>query len=343
MGVCMIRTFILAAAIAGAAAAPALADGMEPAKKRYVRPHKAKPMKAPARQRPRPAPPPVADAPPSTPGACYARLLTPPRVETYSEQVVIDPGRTEKREIPPVYEPRQREIVVQEERRAVVEEPPVYETVTEQVLVRPGGKERVVEPAQYGVARETVVVAPAQRVWKLVHSPYHPQPVWCWVDEPARTAVVERTVVVKPEIERVIATPPEYKTVHRQVLRRPAERREIVHPRKVKTITVDEVVTPGRVEVKVVEPRYGSVTKTKLVQTGERAWTPVLCESSATPARIRALQDALRRNGVYDGPSDGKYGPATADAVKRFQLRRNLPHEGYLSLDTLEALGLGRA
>lgn len=282
-----------------------------------------------------------ADAPPKArPGECYARLLGPDRVETYTEKVLVQKERVERRETPPQYAPERRSVVVGEETRRVVDVPPVYETVTETILVRPGSEQRVVEPAEVRIVREAVAVEPDRMVWKLVHPPHQPAPIWCLVAEPGRSAVVEREVVIRPETVRVVATPPEYKTVSRQVLKAPGYKREEVVPPQTKEVVIDRLISPGRVEEIKTPPVYKDVTKTRTVPSTTRVWTPVLCETAATPHRIKSLQSALARRGYYKGPADGLYGLATADAVKRFQADRGLPHEGFLSRPTFDALGV---
>ena len=67
--------------------------------------------------------------------------------------------------------------------------------------------------------------------------------------------------------------------------------------------------------------------------------------SSATPARydpalVRDVQQALNDKGYNAGAVDGQWGPATEDAVRRFQQASNLPQTGELERSTLAALGV---
>jgi hypothetical protein len=288
-----------------------------------------------------PAPAPLpADAPPNVrPGECYARLTTPGRVEHRRERVLVEEGRVDRRELPPRIETERRTVVVRPEQRRTHHVPPVYETVTETQLIRPGGEQRYVEPAEVRTVAEVVPAGPPRRVWRFVDSPLQPGPVWCLVEEPGPTTVVHREVVVRPETVRVVVTPPEYRTVHKQVVKVPGGLREEVVPAETREEVVERVVEPGRVEERRVEPRFKEVV-TKVVSPARQDWTPVLCEAAATPHKIKAIQAALKRSGHYAGPVDGLYGPATADAVRRFQAARGVPHQGYLSRATLAALGV---
>ena len=54
--------------------------------------------------------------------------------------------------------------------------------------------------------------------------------------------------------------------------------------------------------------------------------------------RVRALQDQLIWLGFDPGPVDGRYGPWTTNAVKRFQLANDLEADGVVGAVTAEAL-----
>jgi hypothetical protein len=57
-------------------------------------------------------------------------------------------------------------------------------------------------------------------------------------------------------------------------------------------------------------------------------------------ASVRSLQQALNDRGFYAGPADGQWGPATSDAVRRFQLAAGLPATGSADSTTMNALGV---
>ena len=68
--------------------------------------------------------------------------------------------------------------------------------------------------------------------------------------------------------------------------------------------------------------------------------------SSAMPSShyesglVRSVQQALNDKGYNAGALDGQWGPATEDAVRRFQRASGLPETGQLERPTLNALGL---
>ena len=67
-------------------------------------------------------------------------------------------------------------------------------------------------------------------------------------------------------------------------------------------------------------------------------WREVLCDTNASPAKIREVQAALTEAG-YETPADGVFGPSTLRAMEAFQRNNGLP-VGYLTVSTVEALGV---
>ena len=64
---------------------------------------------------------------------------------------------------------------------------------------------------------------------------------------------------------------------------------------------------------------------------------------SDTPVQdptVSAVQTDLTQKGYFNGPIDGIYGPATRDAVAKYQIAKGLDVTGSLSPDTLRSLGL---
>jgi hypothetical protein len=56
---------------------------------------------------------------------------------------------------------------------------------------------------------------------------------------------------------------------------------------------------------------------------------------------VAAAQEQLARLGYYRGSIDGIFGPETQRALQAFQLENGLNASGYLTLVTLQALGIG--
>ena len=60
----------------------------------------------------------------------------------------------------------------------------------------------------------------------------------------------------------------------------------------------------------------------------------------AADPTIEATQERLAQLGYYTGPVDGIFGPATRDAVAKYQIAQHLTVTGSLSPDTMQSLGL---
>jgi hypothetical protein len=63
----------------------------------------------------------------------------------------------------------------------------------------------------------------------------------------------------------------------------------------------------------------------------------------ADSATVQAVQRQLLNLGYYSGSIDGVFGPATRDAVAKYQIANQLNVTGSLSTDTLQSLGLPQA
>jgi hypothetical protein len=63
---------------------------------------------------------------------------------------------------------------------------------------------------------------------------------------------------------------------------------------------------------------------------------------ASSDATVRNAQVALNDQGYNAGPADGRLGPNTQSAVRRFQAERGLAQTGTLDSSTLSALGINR-
>jgi len=55
---------------------------------------------------------------------------------------------------------------------------------------------------------------------------------------------------------------------------------------------------------------------------------------------LRQAQQRLKDDGDYTGSVDGKMGPKTAEAIKKFQKSNGLPQTGHLDQQTASKLGI---
>jgi photosystem II stability/assembly factor-like uncharacterized protein len=86
-----------------------------------------------------------------------------------------------------------------------------------------------------------------------------------------------------------------------------------------------------------------AVEKEKKKATGKKAAKPApVRRKGVTSDSILRVQEALNAAGYKVGEPDGKAGPATTAALKKFQGDRHLPVTGKLDAITLGALGIGK-
>lgn len=90
----------------------------------------------------------------------------------------------------------------------------------------------------------------------------------------------------------------------------------------------------------------GAYAGNEVAGKGPSASASTSPSSSAMPASqyesglVRNVQQALNDKGYNAGPMDGQWGPATEDAVRKFQRASGLPETGQLERSTLNALGV---
>lgn len=90
-----------------------------------------------------------------------------------------------------------------------------------------------------------------------------------------------------------------------------------------------------------------SILAAFLVSTALTA-SPVLAQQSQTetvPLQVKTqtvmqVQQKLNKEGFDAGNADGNWGPQTAEAVKNFQQKNDLPQTGQLDQQTLSKLGI---
>lgn len=299
----------------------------------------------------------AADLPPNAaPGQCFTRVVAPTVTETVTETVLVRPETERFELVPAVFEESVERILVREETVEFRLVPAVYETVTEDVMVEPERVELETVPAQYETFTETVVVQPERVVWKPGQGLYGRPPgsgpasgagsetlqvtggVLCRVVEPAVTETIERVRLVSPPTTRERVIPARYETVERRVLVTPARIEETVIPADYREVPVKVLVKPAE-ERRVFEPaEYETVSREEVVGGGEVVWAEVLCETNTTRYKVAEIQGALTDAG-YPTRVDGVFGPNTLRAMQRFQKDNSLA-EGYLTIDTVRALGI---
>lgn len=290
--------------------------------------------------------------PNAKPGECFAIGYLPPKYRIEKVKVLVDEGGEKVIVKPPVYRTVEKRVMVKPETEEIVTVPPVYKTVREKVLVRPATeKVVVVKPAVYKWVTEKVMVEPPRTVWKrgeaflskAIKKKWDPKTgdILCLVQIPAKYKYIRKRVMVEPPVTKKIVIPPEYRYVEKKVLVKPATTKVIKIPPVYKTIKVKELVEPAREERIEIPPKYAWVEKRVQVRKPQYLWVKVLCKTNMTPEMIKKLQVALKKEGYYDGPIDGIWGPKTQKAVVAYQKDHDLPiTPGAVTLKMLKMLNL---
>jgi len=298
----------------------------------------------------------MGETPPNpVPGECYARVYIAPTVETTYSQVVAKEATKQIAVTPAVYGTEQKTVLVRAASTKLEVVPATYKTVSEEIVVKAASSRLEVVPATYTTKSETVVVKEASTQWKrgrawlgkaidtksfTSNDGSIDDEVMCLVEIPAVTKEVLTRVEATPATTREVAIPAVTKVVTSTVVDQPATTREVTIPAEYKTITVTKVVTPAQETVTEIPAVYDSVATTKTTSEGRHEWRTILCETNATPERIKQLQQALFDAGFPPGPIDGVIRNQTMSAVNAYQAAKGLPVDQYINMQTVDALGI---
>ncbi len=289
-----------------------------------------------------------ADLPPNAvPGKCYAKCLIPDQYETVTEQILLKEAASRIEVVPAVYQSADEQVLVKEGYKVLEIVPASFTSVTEELLVKEASSRLQYVPPVYETVTEQVLVQPASTKWTkgrataqcLSKNPDDCK-VWCLTEVPAQYKTVTRQVLGTPATTQETPIPAEYKTITKAVVQSPANVQEREVAPEYRTITKQVLQSPATTREVEIPAEYTTLTTQKLVSTGGFSeWVEVLCDNKVTPARISAIQQALKSRGYDPGPVDNVMGARTRQALEKFQRDNGLP-VGNLNLETLRALGV---
>ncbi len=271
--------------------------------------------------------------------------VIPAVYETVKERVVVKPATTRLETVPAVFEEVEERVISKPATTRAIEVPAVYEDVTSRKLVReayttwkPGtytNIQRIDEktgeifclvevPAEYQEVTTRVLKTPATVRYEPV---------------PAEYSTIKRTVLKTPETTRTVEVPAEYAEREvRKMVKPPTTVKKVVPVDYVREIMTE--VEPAKEKRIPVPAEYATVEQQVLVSPGIQYCTQILCDVNATTEKIMEVQKALQAGGYYSGPIDGVLGPVTMDGITAYQKAKGLAADGYLTMDTVKALGV---
>jgi len=232
------------------------------------------------------------DVPPAAhPGQCFARVRIAPTYETYSERVLVTPGRREQRAIPAVYDWAERKVMVEPARVEHRVIPATYRTVTEMVVVSPATTHIEHTEAVYETVTEQVVSRPAHAEWRrtfvgpngVIPEGAEVEPTGemiCLIQIPAEYRTVERRVLREPGHDVEVPVQAVTREVTRQVIDRPERVEDIPVPAVYRTEKYRRVVTEERTEWIDIAPVYSTREARRQTSAGRLEWREVKCDPS---------------------------------------------------------------
>jgi hypothetical protein len=287
------------------------------------------------------------------PGECYVRAVVPAQYETVSERVLTKAAASRIEVAPAQFQDVEEQVLVRPATTRLEAVPPVFEEVEEQLLVRPAATRLEPVPATYRTVTEQVLVRAAYTVWKrsseLTADERAKQgidasagDVLCLVETPAEYRTVTSEVLAAPATTREVQVPAEYMMVKKTVLKTPATTKTIEVPAEYRTVTVRKIIAPARETPIAIPAEYDTVTRQVVKSQATTEWREVLCDNNATPAKLAAVQQSLRKAGFDPGRDDGKVDSKMMAAVRSFQQAKGLPMDGdrYINMATVKALGV---
>ena len=187
------------------------------------------------------------------PGQCFAQVRTAPVMESYQEEIVVSPGRVEKRHTPAQYAWGERRVLVSPGRDVRHLVPATYRSVTETVVVSPATTRVETIAPVYDTVSEKVMVHAAHTEWRRTYV--------------GPDGVLPPGAYVQPtgEVVCLVEVPAEYSTVQRQVLREPGRTIQTPVPAVTQLVTRQVIDEPAHEVVEHIAPVYGSEKFRRLV------------------------------------------------------------------------------
>ncbi len=263
-------------------------------------------------------------------------VKVPATYETVSEKVMVEPEKTMWKKsqcngrnndcgvmclvtTPARYKTVTKRVVKTPATTKTIDIPAVYKTVKVRKLATPASVQKIAIPEQTASYTVTSKANDATFTWAKVGT-----------KAPGKYTGHQVCKLVKPA---------QYRTITKTVVATPASTKETEIPAVYKDVTVTKLVTPAEVKRVAIPETYQTITKRNMVSPSSVQWKRVVCQSHMGSSTLRAVQTALKKEGLYTGPIDGINGVLTKQAIKAYQKAHNLAVGG-LTHEVMKSLGV---
>ena len=227
-------------------------------------------------------------------------VVTPAQYRTVYERVLVKPSKKVWRKSLNINSPEAFKSCVDSAQKSGLDiqnalvgtcyyehyQPATYRTVTSKILASEASERFEVIPAQYKKSfkkivtdNTTIKLLPSVAVYKKVKDKV--------VIEPARTewrkTICEDRGCSQSEVICLIEVPTTYKEITKRIVLAPAVQKKVVVKPIVKSIEVEELVSPARVKSLPIDATYKTVAKEEKLNDEKYFWT----DSSAQYAKTR--------------------------------------------------------
>ncbi len=185
--------------------------------------------------------------PDAKPGECYAKVITPAKFTTRSEEIVVQDASERIKTVPAKFEDQEQTVVIREASQRVT-----------------------VVPATYNEETETVVVQPAENNWILSGSSGLPASPGA-LEGIVRSGIELASVDVGTCFNEYF-TPAQYKTETQTIMTREASEKIVVIPAQHETVEERVVVKEAYTRSVDIPATYRSESESVLVEPARSVW-----------------------------------------------------------------------
>lgn len=226
---------------------------------------------------------------------CYATVVTAPRFETRTEQVVKVPASVRYEVVPATMRAVTEQVLVSPAYARQIPVPATYKTIAEDVVAVPETVREEPVPATYKVVKDQILVKPESKRIEIVPETYKTVTEKVMVSPerkelrviPAVYGEKEETIIERPATTRAETIPPTFKTVTENVMIRPESVRYEPINLPMKVVTKSQLSSEGGKRLEVTGATYKTVTEQVLVKEATRKLVEVPAVFETVTERVK--------------------------------------------------------